>query len=221
MAAHTLHGQTPRHDKKPGGAANLRVALACLAFVGGMTGMAYAAVPLYQLFCQVTGFGGTPMIASQAPAETLEQTITVRFDANTNGVPWDFAPKQREITVKLGETVHIEYLARNLVGAASGGSATFNVTPEGAGAYFNKMQCFCFTDTVLKPGETMEMPVVFFVDPEIVNDPEASKIRTITLSYTFFPIESPADGNPSPQAALAPVPSNTASETELTTDSRT
>jgi cytochrome c oxidase assembly protein subunit 11 len=191
-------------DVKPARKANIRIAVGCVAFFGGMVGMAYAAVPLYQLFCQVTGFGGTPMLASQAPAETLDQTITVRFDANTNGVPWEFAPEQREVTVKLGETVQIEYLAKNLMNVPSGGSATFNVTPDGAGAYFNKMQCFCFTDTVLKPGETLEMPVVFFVDPEIINDPEAKKIRTITLSYTFFPIETPTDkpAKSAEQAAL-------------------
>jgi cytochrome c oxidase assembly protein subunit 11 len=200
-------------DVKPARSANVRVAIGCVAFFGGMVGMAYAAVPLYQLFCQVTGFGGTPMLASQAPDTVLNQTINVRFDANTNGVPWDFAPKQREVTIKLGETVQIEYLAKNLMNVPSGGSATFNVTPDAAGAYFNKMQCFCFTDTVLKPGETMEMPVVFFVDPEIVNDPEASKIRTITLSYTFFPIETPDSTKPAAQAA-APTDKTTINDTD-------
>jgi cytochrome c oxidase assembly protein subunit 11 len=189
--------------------ANLRVAIGCLAFFGGMVGMAYAAVPLYRLFCQITGFGGTPMLASEAPAEVLDQTIVVRFDANTNGVPWEFQPKRREVTVRLGETMEIAYVARNLAGGPTSGTATFNVTPEGAGAYFNKMQCFCFTDTTLQAGETLEMPVVFFVDPDIVNDAEASKIRAITLSYTFVPIETPAAAGPPEQAALRPATGNT------------
>lgn len=173
---------------------NMRVAAACLGFVGGMVGMAYASVPLYQLFCAATGFGGTPMIAESAPAASLERMVHVRFDSNTApGIAWRFEPKQREVTVKLGETVEIAFVAENTTSYATTGTATFNVTPATAGAYFNKMQCFCFTDTTLKPGEKIDMPVVFFVDPSIVDDPEASKISTITLSYTFFP--STKDGS--------------------------
>ncbi|MCU0831837.1 MAG: cytochrome c oxidase assembly protein [Rhizobiaceae bacterium] len=199
--------------------ANLRVAAGCVAFFGSMVGMAYAAVPLYQLFCQVTGFGGTPMLASQAPANVLEQTIKVRFDANVNGVPWEFAPKVREVEVKLGETMQIDYFARNIAQRVAAGTATFNVTPATAGAYFNKMQCFCFTDTALKPGETIDMPVVFFVDPAILDDPEASRIKTITLSYTFFPTD--AENAAGPQAALTtPVEPSAATQTHTTQDGR-
>jgi cytochrome c oxidase assembly protein subunit 11 len=198
----------PGKDDKAKRNANLRVAAGCAAFFAGMVGMAYASVPLYQLFCQVTGFGGTPMLATQAPDNVLNQTIKVRFDANTNGVPWQFEPKQREIEVRLGETVQIAYAARNLGQRVTSGTATFNVTPESAGAYFNKMQCFCFTDTALKPGETLDMPVVFFVDPEILKDPEAAKIRTITLSYTFFPTDGENAGG-GPQAAAKPAATTT------------
>jgi cytochrome c oxidase assembly protein subunit 11 len=184
---------------------NAVVAASCIAFFGGMIGLSYAAVPLYQMFCQVTGFGGTPMLASQAPDTVLDRVIHIRFDANTSaGVPWAFAPKQREVKLRLGETMQIEYLAKNLSNRAAAGTATFNVTPASAGAYFNKMQCFCFTDTTLQPGEAMEMPVVFFVDPEIVNDPEASKITTITLSYTFFPTDLPEGAKDAEAANLIP-----------------
>lgn len=199
-----MSGAPTPHDAAPAdkakSRANLRVAAACLGFFSGMVGLAYASVPLYQLFCQVTGFGGTPKIASAAPDNVLERTIKVRFDANVNGVPWEFAPKVREVELRLGETMQIEYFAKNIAQRVAAGTATFNVTPESAGAYFNKMQCFCFTDTALQPGETMDMPVVFFVDPEIVNDPEGSKLTTITLSYTFFPTRE--GGASDAQAAL-------------------
>ncbi|NJR13507.1 MAG: cytochrome c oxidase assembly protein [Phyllobacteriaceae bacterium] len=189
---------------KAKGRANMRVAAACVAFFGSMVGMAYAAVPLYQLFCQVTGFGGTPQIAATAPADVLDRTIKVRFDANVApGVPWDFAPKTREIEVRLGETVQIDYAATNRGTRPVWATATFNVTPEGAGAYFNKMQCFCFTETELKPGQSMDMPVVFFVDPDIINNSESARITTITLSYTFFPTGK--SGNEAAvQAAIVP-----------------
>lgn len=172
------------------GRSNRIIAVSCVAFFAGMVGMSYAAVPLYQIFCQVTGYGGTTQRVEQASDEILDREITVRFDANTaGGLPWDFTPAQRDITMKIGETVRIGYHAKNLFGEAARGRATFNVTPQFAGAYFNKMECFCFTDTELAPGETLEMPVVFFVDPEIVDAPEMAKLNTITLSYTFFPID--------------------------------
>jgi cytochrome c oxidase assembly protein subunit 11 len=187
--------------------ANLRVAAACLAFFGGMVGMAYAAVPLYQLFCQVTGFGGTTQVAQSAPAEVLDRTIRVRFDANVNGLPWVFTPKQREVEVRLGETIEIAYEAKNIAPHATTGTATFNVTPEATGAFFNKMQCFCFTETTLQAGETLTMPVVFFVDPEIIQDPEGGKVTTITLSYTFFPTD-PSGEAEGANASLRPEPKN-------------
>ncbi len=169
---------------------NKLIAVSCLAFFAGMIGMSYAAVPLYQIFCQVTGYGGTTQRVEQASDRILDRKITVRFDANTaGGLPWDFAPVQRDITMNIGETVKIAYEAKNLFGESARGRATFNVTPQFAGAYFNKMECFCFTDTELKPGETLDMPVVFFVDPDIVDAPEMNDLHTITLSYTFFPID--------------------------------
>ncbi len=169
---------------------NRAVAAACLAFFAGMIGMAYAAVPLYAMFCQVTGYGGTTQRVEQYSDRVLDRTITVRFDANVSGgLPWDFQPLQRDVTMKIGETTQIGYKARNLFDTPTNGRASFNVTPEMAGAYFNKVECFCFTDTTLKPGETLDMPVVFYVDPDIADVPELKDLKTITLSYTFFPIE--------------------------------
>ncbi|KXF78372.1 cytochrome C oxidase assembly protein [Paramesorhizobium deserti] len=169
---------------------NRVVATACVAFFAAMVGAAYASVPLYRLFCQVTGYGGTTQRVEQMSDVILDKTINVRFDANTSGaLPWDFKPKQRQVTIRIGETKQISYEGRNVASMPTSGRATFNVTPERAGAYFNKVQCFCFTDTTLQPGEDMDMPVVFFVDPEIVNDPDLKDLKTITLSYTFFPID--------------------------------
>lgn len=170
---------------------NLIVAGVCLAFFGGMIGAAYASVPLYKLFCQVTGYGGTTQRAERQYADRiLDRDITVRFDSNTaGGLPWEFAPVKRDMTLKIGETVKAEFRATNLFNTPTAGRATFNVTPEMAGAYFNKVECFCFNDTTLKPGETLDMPVVFYVDPAIVDVPELKGIKTITLSYTFFPQE--------------------------------
>jgi cytochrome c oxidase assembly protein subunit 11 len=173
--------------------ANRLVAMACVAFFATMLGVAYAAVPLYELFCQVTGYGGTTQRVSQASDVILDEEITVRFDSNVSGaLPWDFQPAQRSVTLKIGETAQVAYQATNVFDRPTSGRASFNVTPEAAGAYFNKLECFCFTDTELKPGATMEMPVVFFVDPEIVNAPELRGVRTITLSYTFFPLDGEA-----------------------------
>ncbi|MBO6719009.1 MAG: cytochrome c oxidase assembly protein [Rhizobiaceae bacterium] len=170
---------------------NGTVALACGAFIVGMVGVSYAAVPLYQLFCQVTGYGGTTQRVEQFSDTVLDRTITVRFDANTaNGLPWEFGPKQRDVTMKIGETVQVAYAAKNIFGKPTSGRSSFNVTPQSAGSYFMKVECFCFTDTELAPGEEMEMPVVFFVDPAIVDAPEFKNINTLTLSYTFYPIDS-------------------------------
>ncbi|MET3793087.1 cytochrome c oxidase assembly protein [Aquamicrobium terrae] len=170
---------------------NRRIAGFCVAFFCGMVGMAYAAVPLYTLFCQVTGYGGTTQRVTQYSDRVLDRDITIRFDANTaGGVPWKFAPVDRSVTVKIGETAQAHYTATNLAPKPTGGRATFNVTPEAAGAYFNKVECFCFTDTTLASGETMDMPVIFFVDPDIVDAPELKNVKTITLSYTMFPIDA-------------------------------
>ena len=169
--------------------ANRLVAGVCVAFFGGMVGMAYAAVPLYAMFCQVTGYGGTTQRVTQYSDRVLDRKITVRFDANVSGLPWEFKPVAREMTMKIGETAQAHYTATNLFDTPAAGRATYNVTPEIAGSYFNKVECFCFTDTTLKPGETLDMPVVFYVDPAIADVPELKDITTITLSYTFFPIE--------------------------------
>ncbi|MDF1632209.1 cytochrome c oxidase assembly protein [Mycoplana sp. MJR14] len=169
---------------------NGTIVAVCLTFVVGMLGMAYAAVPLYEMFCKVTGYGGTTQRVEQASAVILDRKIKVRFDANTGpGLPWTFEPVQREIELRIGETVMVNYRARNNSTVETTGQATFNVTPEATGAYFNKVQCFCFTETTLEPGEEMEMPVLFFVDPAIVEPVETKNVHTITLSYTFFPHE--------------------------------
>lgn len=169
---------------------NKLIATCCVGFFVAMIGMSYAAVPLYQIFCQVTGFGGTTQRAEEYSDRILDRTINIRFDANVSGgLPWDFAPVVREVSLRIGETKQVAYTAKNIFKVPSNGRATFNVTPQAAGAYFNKVECFCFTDTTLQPGESMQMPVVFFVDPDIVDAPELKGISTLTLSYTFFPIE--------------------------------
>lgn len=174
-------------DKAKNGA-NMRIVIACSAFVLSMVGVSFAAVPLYQLFCQVTGYGGTTQRVEQMSETILDRKIKVRFDANVaGGLPWSFKPVDREVELRIGETIQISYTAQNTSDQPTFGQATFNVTPMSAGAFFNKIQCFCFTETELKPGETMDMPVVFFVDPAIVDDLDAKDVTTITLSYTFFP----------------------------------
>jgi cytochrome c oxidase assembly protein subunit 11 len=174
---------------------------ACLAFVVGMVGMSYAAVPLYRMFCQVTGYNGTTKRVDQASDVILDKTITVTFDANTSsGLNWDFKPQQHAITPKIGETVQVNFVATNNSSTATTGQAVFNVTPMEAAAYFNKVQCFCFTETELQPGQTMEMPVLFFIDPEIVKTRETKDIGTITLSYTFYPHEKTKPVAALPQA---------------------
>jgi cytochrome c oxidase assembly protein subunit 11 len=164
-----------------------RTALLGAAIVVAMLGLAYASVPLYELFCRVTGFGGTTQKATEAPDQVLAQTMKIRFDANTDrSMPWRFKAEQTTQTVKIGEQGIAYYKASNPTNETITGTATFNVTPDAAGAYFNKLQCFCFTEQTLKPGESIDMPVVYFVDPAILDDPEAKHIKEITLSYTFF-----------------------------------
>lgn len=198
----------PGNDK-PKRNSNRVVVGVCLAFLGGMLGMSYAAVPLYSVFCQVTGYGGTTQRTTQYADRVLDREITIRFDANTAGVPWKFEPVQRSITIKIGATAQAHYTATNMSSQPSTGRATFNVTPDLAGAYFDKVECFCFTDQTLKPGETADMPVVFYVDPDIVNSPEMKNVKTITLSYTMFPVEG------SKPVASAPVNSKTDTEKKL------
>lgn len=169
---------------------NVRILLACVVFVGCMLGVSFASVPLYRLFCQVTGYNGTTQRVEQVSDVVLDKSIKVTFDANVSlGLNWEFNPVDRSITPKIGETVQINYTATNRSPVATTGQAIFNVTPMEAAAYFNKVECFCFTETELKPGESLEMPVVFFIDPAIVEAAETKDIGTITLSYTFYPHE--------------------------------
>ena len=172
---------------------NLSVALTMAALVVGMVGMSYAAVPLYEIFCRVTGYGGTTQRAEQAPDKVLDRTMMVRFDANlARGMGWEFKPVQRKLEIRIGDSALAHYEAKNITKKAITGTATFNVTPEAAGQYFNKIECFCFTEQTLQSGARADMPLTFFIDPEIVNDPEARNIEEITLSYTFFPVEDGA-----------------------------
>jgi cytochrome c oxidase assembly protein subunit 11 len=165
-----------------------RLAAWCGALVVAMVGAAYASVPLYRMFCQVTGFDGTPRIASKPSSTVIDKTITIRFDGNVSpGLPWTFEPVQHTMDVKIGENNLAFYRATNTSDRPVHGMAVYNVFPEIAAVYFNKVQCFCFTDQVLQPGETMEFPVSFFVDPQIVHDKDARKVTHITLSYTFNP----------------------------------
>ncbi len=155
--------------------------------VCGMVGLSFAAVPLYDLFCSVTGFGGTTQTADSAPEAIGERSIAVRFNSDVSSdVPWRFKPSQTEVQLNVGEVGLAFYTAKNESDRTILGSATFNVTPQKAGIYFNKVDCFCFEEQVLRPGESAELPVTFFVDPDIVNDRNLDDVTTITLSYTFF-----------------------------------
>ena len=182
---HNLHNQGKDQRDKT----NNRL-LAVVAVVAvSMVGLAYASVPLYKLFCQVTGFGGTTQIATQAPEQALltAEPLAVRLDANVNPqLNWSFVPVEQEVSLKPGEEVTAIYRATNIGAMPSTGTATFNVTPQKAGPYFMKIECFCFTEQTLQPGESVDMPVRFFLDSEIVSDINTSDIDEIVLSYTFF-----------------------------------
>ena len=168
------------------------VAASCGAFVAAMVGLAYASVPFYDWFCRTTGFGGRPQIAKAAPRGSDARTLSVRFDGNvTGGLPWRFEPEQNEIQVKLGEVVTVNYLATNLAARETIGQAAYNVAPSTTGAYFQKINCFCFTEQRLGPGERREMAVVFYVDPALAQDAELADLNTITLSYSFYALREP------------------------------
>ncbi|MDA9265199.1 cytochrome c oxidase assembly protein [bacterium] len=157
-----------------------------------MGGLAWASVPFYDWFCRVTGFGGTTGISTVAPDDVLEQTIKVRFDASLHSdMDWDFKPEVHEMEIRIGETGLAFYEAHNPTDRPIAGQASYNVTPYQAGYFFNKIDCFCFEEQVLQPGETVMMPVSFYVDPEIVTDRDAKYVHTITLSYTFYEIDLP------------------------------
>ena len=176
------------------GRAKALTALALASVILGMVGLTAAAVPLYRLFCQVTGYGGTTQRAEAAPERQVDETITVRFNADVaRDLPWSFAPVERAVEVRLGEQHLAFFRAHNGGDRAIAGSATFNVTPYKAGPYFTKIACFCFEEQTLQAGETVDMPVSFYVDPAILDDPDTQDVRAITLSYTFFELD---DGAP-------------------------
>ncbi len=167
-----------------------RKAIPLVAVGLGMAGMAWAAVPLYDLFCRVTGYGGTTQVATEGSDRVLERMVTVRFDASTGrDMPWKFRPVQTAMQIRIGETALAFYEAYNPTDRVIAGTASYNVSPSSVGGYFAKIECFCFTEQVLQPGERVEMPVTFYVDPEMVDDPETEGVTTITLSYTFYETE--------------------------------
>jgi cytochrome c oxidase assembly protein subunit 11 len=166
---------------------NARLAWRLAGVVAGMLALAYAAAPLYEAFCKATGFGGTPLVAQEGDRPVIARTVQVRFDSNTDSnLPWRFEPMQREVKVNLGEEKLVYFRATNLSQRPIVGTATYNVTPERTAGWFNKLQCFCFTEQLLKPGQSVDMPVVFFVDPDMDKDRRYDDINTITLSYTFY-----------------------------------
>jgi cytochrome c oxidase assembly protein subunit 11 len=184
---------------------DLLVAGACGVFAAGMVGMAFAAVPLYNWFCRATGFGGTTQVATAAPGHVLNRRILVRFDANVApGLPWRFEPEQPVIEVRIGDVVTVNYVVTNLSAQATVGQASYNVWPPTVGAYFSKINCFCFTEQRFGPGETREMPVVFFVDPELAKDSEQDDLTSITLSYTMYPVRQPEPPRVERGASTAP-----------------
>jgi cytochrome c oxidase assembly protein subunit 11 len=157
-----------------------------------MVGMAYAAVPLYDWFCRTTGFNGTTQVAKAAPGQIMDRTVTVRFDANiSGGLPWKFEPEKNSVEVRLGDVLTVNYIVTNQSARETVGLAAYNVTPLNFGAYFQKINCFCFSEQRMKPGETREMAVVFYVDPKLVEDADSQPHDTITLSYTFYPQREP------------------------------
>lgn len=178
-----------------------RTALLLSGIVVTMIGASFAAVPLYEMFCRVTGFAGTPLRVDAPSARTAEQTVTVRFSGTVQSqLPWRFAPETPTMTLHVGENGLMAFRATNQSSQPLVGTATFNVTPEKAAPYFAKTECFCFTEQRLEPGQSVDMPVAFYVDPAILDDPGTRDIRNITLSYTFFR----AAGGNGPRAALAP-----------------
>ena len=179
---------------------NSRTGFQLLGVVLTMGALAWIAVPFYSWFCQVTGYGGTPNVAVASSDRVLDETVTIRFDANTDrDMPWEFHPVAREMTLRIGETGLAFYEAYNPTDHPVAGQASYNVSPDEAGYFFTKIECFCFTEQVLAPGERVQMPVSFYVDPDIVTDRDAKRIRHITLSYTFYQIELPET-----QASLSP-----------------
>src|SRR5436309_3111009 len=191
---------TSRNAVRRGLSRDAAVAAACGAFVAIMVGAAYAAVPFYNWFCRTTGFNGTTQVATSAPSTApLARTIAVRFDSNVaGGLPWKFEPERTEVQVRIGEVVTVYYTVTNQSARTTIGQAAYNVAPLTVGAYFQKINCFCFTEQTMAPGEKRQMPVVFYVDPALAADHENDGLNTITLSYTFYPVREPT---PKPLAA--------------------
>jgi cytochrome c oxidase assembly protein subunit 11 len=193
---------TPRHNDATPQRRHGVLALSLAGLVAAMVGLSFAAVPLYRLFCQTTGYGGTPQRADKGADQVLDRTIKVRFDGNVDpALPWRFAPEQRAMEVKIGETALAFFKATNQTQAPVTGTAIFNVSPEQAGRYFTKIECFCFTEQTLAAGASAEMPVTFFVDPKIVEDDDTKNIAEITLSYTFYRTDKSAGMAAAPAAA--------------------
>jgi cytochrome c oxidase assembly protein subunit 11 len=199
MSARKSSDSTPPHRR------DLAVAAACGVFAAAMVGAAYAAVPFYNWFCRATGFQGTTQVATSAPANVLERKIKIRFDANVAGnLPWRFEPDQTSIEAKIGEVVTVGYTVVNESARETVGEASYNVAPPTVGAYFSKINCFCFTEQRLKPGEKRDMTVVFFVDPALVKDPDQNDLDSITLSYTMYAVRQSEPPRAEAKPTLAP-----------------
>jgi len=180
--------------RESNGSSNRKVVLGCLTALGLMSGITAYSPTLYKLFCQVTGYGGTTQRATAAPGKVLDKVVTVRFDANVSPkLAWTFEPVQKTMDVKIGENALAFFRATNVSSETLTGSAAFNVAPETAGLYFNKIQCFCFTEQTLKPGQTVEMPVSFFIDPKFAEDRDTAGLSNLTLSYVFYPVQRTAN----------------------------
>ncbi|HMB10077.1 cytochrome c oxidase assembly protein [Saliniramus sp.] len=191
----TQHNHSPAQKQ-----AMRKTVVTCLGVVFGMVGLAYASVPLYDLFCRVTGFGGTPMVGTADAGTVLEETVRVRFDSNVaRALPWEFDAERSVVQTQIGQTETVFYRVANMAAQPVDGMATFNVSPEKAAQYFVKLQCFCFEENTLQAGEVMDSAVVFYVDPAIVEDSDFESMRTITLSYTYWPA---AGGDPITTSAL-------------------
>lgn len=188
---------TPKPDNPPTPRRDVLVAFLCGGMVAAMIGLSFAAVPFYSWFCRTTGYGGTTQIAKEPPTHVSGRTITVRFDSNVAaGLPWRFEPERRTIDVKLGEVVTVYYAVTNLAARVTAGQAGYNVSPPTVGAYFTKINCFCFTEQTMQSGEKRDMAVVFYVDPKLAEDSEQDKLNLITLSYTFYPVQPPPSPPP-------------------------
>ena len=194
------------NPKKPNLRRDVIVAGICGVVAAMMVGAAYASVPLYTWFCRTTGFGGTTQVAVAAPGKVLGRMINVRFDSNVApGLPWKFEPEQNEIHIHIGEVATVHYKVTNMAAREITAQAGYNVAPPQVGAYFTKINCFCFTQQTMKPGETREMTVVFYVDPSLVKDSDQDRLDTIMLSYTFYRI-------PNPEKPVAEAPASTESK---------